>query len=161
MLDTNVFDFLYDNDLIDWINSFVNNGRIKLYVTHIQNDELKKIKDPIKKEQIKKIQVILISTSGAVVGTETKRGFEGSRIGFATIDGIREISKIAESSGTDTHPLGKKADELIVNTATEEKFDYLVSDDEDDIPKIAQKIESKVNVINCNEFQLLLESMNK
>ncbi len=159
MLDTNVFDFIYDNDLIDLVNSFVSKDRITFYVTHVQNDELKKIKDPVKKEQIEKIQCIIIQTSGTIVGTKTNRGFEGSRIGFATLDGIIEASKNEELSEMDTHPLGKSADKLIVNTAIKENMDYLVSND-NDIIGIVEKSESKVKVINCNDFKSLLDNMH-
>jgi len=78
MLDTNVFDFIYEMEAIDFVNSLASNGKIELYVTHIQNDELEKIKDPEKKEMVKTIHRKQIATSSGAVGTETNRGFEGS-----------------------------------------------------------------------------------
>jgi hypothetical protein len=54
MLDTNTFYYIYDNGLIDKINTSVNKGSIQLFATHIQLDEIQKSSDDVKKKAIRK-----------------------------------------------------------------------------------------------------------
>jgi rRNA-processing protein FCF1 len=54
MLDTNTFDYIYENNIIDKIKSSVLEGKLQLFATHIQIDEIQKASDDTKKETIKK-----------------------------------------------------------------------------------------------------------
>ena len=57
MLDTNALDFIFDNysSLVPKLETLVNSNILRLYITHIQLDEIEKIKNIAKRESIKKL----------------------------------------------------------------------------------------------------------
>ena len=81
MLDTNAFDFIFDNDLIDKVNALVKNGKIILCSTHVQDDEIEKIPYQIKKEKIKTIlyKPVIASVGFSATDEPTNRGYVGAR----------------------------------------------------------------------------------
>jgi hypothetical protein len=91
MLDTNAFDHIYDNKLTDKVRTAVDDGKIKLFATEAQNQEIEKIGDNARRLAIKqtaeRIQVTFLATSAAVVGLDKpgKKGFNGLRVGFAKV----------------------------------------------------------------------------
>ncbi len=165
MLDTNSYDFLHDNNLIEKFNTLVEKKVIENYGTHVQADEIEKISKPEKKNLIKQISCKFVPSSVGFVGVDyqSKRGFDGSKVGgFKIVDneGSEIIDKI-KTPPTSTHHLGNTADIAIVYTAIKESLEYLISDN-DDIFKIFEKLSEKINtnlkVITNQQFQILINN---
>jgi rRNA-processing protein FCF1 len=93
MLDANALDFIFEkySSLVPKLEPLVNSNILRLYITHIQRDEIEKMKKIAKRESIKKIikriKIQTINTSNAVVGTDSpsKHGFIGSKVGMAKL----------------------------------------------------------------------------
>jgi hypothetical protein len=72
MLDSNSFDYIYDYKLADNVRKAVDDGKIKLFATHVQQQEIEKIGDYTRKLVIKqmaeKMQVTFMETSAAAWG---------------------------------------------------------------------------------------------
>jgi hypothetical protein len=91
MLDSNSFDYIYDNKLTDNIREAVDNGKIKLFATNVQQQEIEKIGDNARKLGIERManmmQVTFMEISASVVGPDKpcKKGFNGSRVGMAKV----------------------------------------------------------------------------
>ena len=67
MLDTPVFDALAANGLaIERSNRLVAAGRLRVLLTHVQEDQLGGIKDPTKAQAVASIQVEKVPTAGAL-----------------------------------------------------------------------------------------------
>lgn len=118
MLDTNSYDFIHDNNLTEKFNHLVKEGKIENYGTHVQVDEIDKITDKDRIQQLKKIECEFIPSSVGFVGIDykSKRGFDGSKSGGCKVIG-EEDSKIIDEVKTpltQTHPLGNTADIAIV-----------------------------------------------
>lgn len=165
MLDTNAFDFIFENNLINNFNNLVEKQKIQNFSTYVQSDEIEKISDDNKKNKLKTISCQFIPSHVGFVGIdyESKRGFNGSRVdGFRVVG--EEDSKIIDQvkkSPTESHPLGNSADIAISFSAIKENLDYLISDN-DDLIKVFEKIKSQMNtktrVISNQNF---LKIMNK
>jgi len=145
MPDTNTFDHLYDNDLIDLTIDLINSNKISLSICQVQRDELDAISDQTKKSQIDLIPVSQIPSSIgfiAPIGRYT-RGFIGSKIGeFKHVnEQDKELVEPFKKLPTETHPSGNAGDITIVFTALKEGFDYLISND-DEVNTIFQGMHS-------------------
>ena len=150
MLDTNAIDFIFDNysSLVPKLETLVNSNILRLYITHIQLDEIEKIKNIAKRESIKKIigriKIQTINTSNAVVGTDSpsKHGFIGSKVGMAKIVDNSDADILKKLQRNTTNPMGNTADLSILFTAVKENMDYLVTH-------------------NIKDFKNLLKNMSK
>jgi hypothetical protein len=74
MLDTNTFDYIYDNGLIYKIKASIPKRSLEFFATHIQIDEIQKSSNDAKKKAIRKaienLHVKIIPTCATVVGIE-------------------------------------------------------------------------------------------
>lgn len=148
MLDSNTFDYIYENDLTNKLRDLTRREKIRLFITHVQKNEISKIKDLKKREYalnaIKTIPIDKVLTSAAIVGPEdSKHGFIGSQIGEARIvseTGAFELHDLTKHNMV--NPLKNSADLLILLTAIDENLDYLITQ-------------------NTNDFEFELETMKK
>lgn len=133
MLDTNTFDYLYDNNLIDTIIDLINSEKISLSICQVQRDELDAITDQIKRSEINRIPVVEIPCSIGFIGPAGRwtRGFIGSEIGSFRLvnDDVKDLVEPFKRRSTETHPSGNIGDLTIVYTALAEYFDCLISND--------------------------------
>lgn len=162
MVDTNAFDFIYDNDLIRFINKLVMSEQIELYVTHVQLDEIGKISNDEKKEKIMTVYYTPIVASVGFVGTSesTPRGYVGGRTdAFIVVneEDNKIINKVKRTL-TESHPLGNAADITIAFTAVKKEVDYLVSNDSG-IHNVLKKFTSAVKGITNDEFYEILKKI--
>jgi hypothetical protein len=139
MLDTNTFDYIYENDIIDKIKSSVLKEKLQLFATHIQIDEIQKPSDDTKKERIKKgienVHVKIISTFATVVGIGlekcSKHGFIGFKVGrqihLPSLQDDTVLFKDLKKVNI-KNPLKNTADLIILYTAVIEKMDFLATD---------------------------------
>ena len=181
MLDTNILDYIYDNDLSAYVDYFAQKGHVSLYVTNIQLDEIHEIpcKDIVKKlrqceitKMAHDMHVLTIHTSIGVVGSDDsitdyksskrKPGFKGSRVGHSSKVADLEESQIEELKklqGTKSgrNLIGKyTADNVILFTAMMEDMDYVATDD--------KKMENRIGVpkkIILPNFRLKIVNITK
>lgn len=171
-LDTNTFDYIYENDIIDKIKSSVLKWKLQLFATHIQIDEVQKsLSDDTKKETIKKaienVHVKIIPTSATVVGIGlekySKHGFIGSKVGgqirLPSHQDDTVLFKDLKKVNT-KNPLKNTADLIILYTAVIEKMDYLATDNINHFRKglkvFKENKNTKLELINNTEFEKLL-----
>jgi hypothetical protein len=71
MLDTNAFDYIIYNELTNKVQSAVDNGKLQLFATDVQRQEIDAIPNSARKQAIEQITKVLriefLPTSGAVV----------------------------------------------------------------------------------------------
>ena len=162
MMDTNAFDFIYDNNLIGFVNKLVTAEQIELYVTHVQLDEIEKISNEEKREKIKTVYYTPVVASVGFVGTSdsTSRGYVGARTDafIAVNEEDNEIVNKVKRNLTKTHPLGNAADITISFTAFKKNVDYLVSNDTG-IHNVLKEFTSKVEGITNDEFNTILQNI--
>src|SRR5215211_4649410 len=87
MLDTNTLDYIYDNKthLVPKLTN-LSKKHIHLYITHVQQEEINKIRNISKRTCINKIISVIgirrVFTSSAIIGIDepSKHGFIGSNI---------------------------------------------------------------------------------
>jgi hypothetical protein len=167
MMDTNAFDFIYDKNLTNRVRNAVDNGKLQLFATDVQKQEIEKISSIVRKQGLKqmaeKIRVMFIETSAAVVALDKpgKKGFNGSRVGMARVvseDDAQLLETLTKANSK--HPLKNKADLLTFYTAIKENMDHLITANMDDyvIPLEFFKIQrdTKVQVIDNKDFEKLL-----
>jgi hypothetical protein len=167
MLDTNTFDHIYDNDLTKKVQNATDNGKLLLFATDIQKQEIEGTPIETRKQGIKQaveeIRIKFIETAAAVVALDQqcKKGFHGSRVGEARVvsEDDRQLLE-ALTKVNIKYLLKNKADLLIFYTAVKENMDYLVTGNTQDFKKPLElfKIErdTKVQVINNTHFEKLL-----
>ena len=157
MLDANAFDFIFDNDshLVPKLEASVNSNKLSLYMTHIQLDEIEKIKNTDKRKRIKEIIKLIkiqnIPTSSAVVGIDSpsKHGFIGSKINMAKIMDDNDADILKKFQRNITNPMGDSADLSILYTAIKENMNYLVTNDirlEKLLKKISEEIPNTLEI---------------
>ncbi|HEX7141625.1 MAG TPA: hypothetical protein VF222_04025 [Nitrososphaeraceae archaeon] len=147
MLDTNTLDYIYTHQilLVSKLKSF-SKKHIHLYITHVQQDEINKMKDISKKSCINKIISIIgikrVLTASTVIGIdENKRGFTGSSIDmYELVDDIdlHVLEKLQKH--TPSNPMGNTADLSILYTAVKKKMDYLITDDTSDFEPMLKEM---------------------
>jgi predicted nucleic acid-binding protein len=142
MLDSNIFDaIIKDASLIDHLNALSAGGRLTILTTHVQEDELAQIPDPVKREQISKIRRTYVRTAGGVWGV--------SKYGMSTWgDGSQSGCSIGEIDST-SHK--HTADALIATTASADA-DVLVTND-DRLPKRMAETQARCKVWKFEEFR--------
>jgi hypothetical protein len=142
MLDSNAFDYIYDKKLTEKVRKAVDDGKVKLFATVAQRQEIAKISDSTRRQGLEqtseKIKVTLLETSAAVVGLDKpgKKGFNGSGVGMAKAvsdDDAQLLESLTKLNSK--HPLKNEADLLIFYTAIKENMDFLVTDNRDDFEK--------------------------
>jgi hypothetical protein len=135
-LDTNTFDYIYDKaGLTNKVQKAVDNGKIKLFATDVQKQEIEGIKNNEERKQgiqqvIKEIRVEFIETSAAVVALDQQceKGFPGSKVDSARIVSDEDGELLETVSKLSTECLFKnQADLLIFYTAIKENMDYVVT----------------------------------
>jgi hypothetical protein len=164
MLDTNTFDYIYDNGLSNKVQNATDSGKLKLFATDIQKQEIEGTPIETRKQGIKQlveeIRIKFIETSAAVVALDqqSKEGFRGSRVGEARLVSEKDRHLLEALTRVNIkHLLKNKADLLIFYTAVKENTDYLVTGNTEDFKKPLEllKIESdtRVQVINNTYFE--------
>jgi len=128
MLDTNIYDKLIENkELLDLLINLIETKKIIIITTHVQENEVKKIRNKLKKDKIRRIPRQIIPTNAAVWGF--------SELGSSSWGGgyLKE-----------TNHSNKLSDAMIGSTAFS-KADILVTED--------IKFYNKM-LINSNKFNL-------
>jgi hypothetical protein len=167
MLDSNALDYIYDNGLTEKVRKAAEDGKVKLFATDVQKQEITKILNRIRKQQIEqtaeKIQVTFLATSAAVVGIDKpgKKGFNGSRVGTAKVVSDNDAQLLeALTKVNSKHPLNNSADLLIFYTAIKENMDFLVTDNTNDFEKPLElfkiKRGTKLQLLNNKDIKNLL-----
>jgi hypothetical protein len=167
MLDANTFNHIYDNGLTNRVQNATDNGKLQLFATDIQKQEIEGTSNETRKQGIKQvveeIRIKFIETSAAVVALDQRcmKGFRGSKVGEARVisENDRQLLE-ALTKVNIKHLLKNKADLLIFYTAVKENMDYLVTGNMQDFKRPLElfKIErdTKVQVINNTHFEKLL-----
>jgi hypothetical protein len=145
MLDSNMFEYIYDNKLTDNVRRAVDEGKIKTFATDVQKQEIEKIAENTRKRGIKqmaeKIQVTFLETSACVVGLDKpgRKGFNGSRVGMAKVvsDNDAQLLEVLTKANI-KGPLKNKADLLICYTAIKENMDFLVTANTKDFENVLE-----------------------
>jgi rRNA-processing protein FCF1 len=166
MLDTNAFDYIYDNKLTDRVRKTVDNGKVKLFTTDVQKQEIEKISNSTRKQGIKhtaeEIQVTFIATSGAVPGLdpEDRAGYGGSRVGQSRVIDDREVHLLETITRRGIRrQLKNSGDLLTLITAMKENKDYLVTNDADferSLNVLKMEIDSELQIMGYEDFKRLL-----
>jgi flagellar biosynthesis protein FlhB len=149
MLDTNTLDYIYMNNihLVPKLKNF-SKKHIHLYITHVQQEEINKIRNTSKRNCINKIISIIgikrIFTTSTIVDTNkstNKHGFMGSSIDIYELvdDSNLDILKKFQQSIT-SNPSSNMADLSILYTAIKKKMDYLITDNTSDFESMLQKM---------------------
>jgi predicted nucleic acid-binding protein len=121
-IDTNIGDFLWDEELIEEVNDLIEEDEMELLVTHIQIDEWKGISEEEKRQGIMSLDWEKLPTGAAVFGVSR---FDESRFGDGSEGGLSiEVIRNKHGEGEYKHT----EDSLIASTA-ERDADYLVSND--------------------------------
>ena len=132
MLDTNTLDYIYINQrlLVPKLKKY-SKYHSNLYITHIQQDEINKIKDITKIECINKIISIIgikrILTSTIMdIDEPSKYEFNDSNIGLYELVDDSDDSHILRKlqRNTSVNPIGNFADLSILYSAVKKKMDY-------------------------------------
>jgi hypothetical protein len=167
MLDTNTFDHIYDKGLTNKVQNTVDNGKLQLFATDVQKQEIEKIPNHTRKQGIKqtveKIRVNFIETSGAVVALDQKgkKGYDGSRVNKARVISAQDKQLLETLTKINIeHHLKNSADLLIFYTAIKENMDCLVTRNTDDFKKplelFKKERDAKVQVMHNTDFEQLL-----
>lgn len=119
MLDTMIYDKVVDTpEMLELLLRLIDGGKVEIFATHIQEDELAKIPDERKRAEVAKIPRQEIPTSGMVWDTskwDKSTWGDGSESGVS-IDEIRSEKR------------GHTRDALIATSASA-NADVLVTDD--------------------------------
>jgi len=148
MPDTNTFDFLYENKLLEKLSNLIKKTTFSLVICRVQMDEIEKISEPEKKKIIQSISIEKIPTWIGWVGVEDRynRGYLAPRVDWfkAVNDEDAVIVNKYRRGRTPTRPVGNEGDLAIVYTAIKEGMDYLVSDDKE-IIRVYDRLKSDFN----------------
>jgi hypothetical protein len=139
MLDTNSFDYIFKQQLLQKMVSAKAKGRAEFYFTTVQRDEIEAFqnKEPGKyqyvQEVIQKVPVEEVYIHGAYLGLDadavTKRGYRAPRFGHVTLADHDPLFDQPNSKLTSSRPVGHRGDLNIIITAHYENMDYIVTDD--------------------------------
>ena len=152
LIDTNIGDFLWDEELIEEVNTLIEEKEMELLVTHIQIDEWKGISEEEKHQGIMSLDWEKLPTGAAVFGVSR---FDESRFGDGSEGGLNiEVIRNKHGEGDYKHT----EDSLIASTA-ERDADYLVSNDRRMKNQVRKK--GTVQVINQKEFRDKIEELPK
>jgi hypothetical protein len=167
MLDSNTFDYIYNNGLTNKVQKAVNDGTLQLFATDVQYQEIEKIPNDTRKQAIiqtaEEIRVRFIETSAMVFALDQpgKKGFDGSRVGHARFASEQDIQLLETLTKVNMkHPLKNKADLLTFYTAIKENMNYLVTENMDDFKKplelFKRERNTKLQIIHSTDLEKLL-----
>ena len=168
MLDTNCFDFIFNNKLLQKMVNARANGKAEFYITTVQLDEIEafKYKDRAKysyvKQVIEKVPVDELCIYGGYFGTDepTSRGYRGPRIGHTVLGAHDPLFDQPRSKLTKRRPLGDRGDLDIIHTAHYNNIDYVVTDDKNPFRNIVKQLQiqlsSKLKVISNIDLPMFL-----
>lgn len=147
MLDTNCFDFIFNNRLLQKMVIAREKEKAEFYLTTVQLDEIEAYKDkqPIKhhyvQEVIEEVPVSEAYIYGVYMGTDepSSRGYRGPRIGHAILTEHDSLFDQPKSKRTKSHPLGDLGDIEIIRTAYYMDMDYIVTDNKE--PPFSTRVE--------------------
>jgi rRNA-processing protein FCF1 len=174
MLDTNVLDYIYDNDLSWQINWFIRNGNVSFYITYVQIAETEGIialsSDSIIRKHslihtILAIDVKLIPMASSVAGTikQSRRGYKVPQVGTFKVTSDNVAAELRKYQGSkNSNPIGRnEADLEILHTAIDEDMDFVVTNDKNMkklLPKLRLK-PTRLKVIDNNDLIGFLDSL--
>ena len=149
LIDTNIGDFLWNEDIIEKVNALIEEEKIRILVTHIQIDEWSNIPEEGKRSEIMDIGWEKIPTSGAVLDVSK---FDNCRLGDGSAGGLSIEVIRNQKDGEYTHT----EDSLIASTA-ERDADCLVTEDR----RLRNQVEKKgtVKVKDKEEFRKYLSKI--
>ena len=149
MLDTNTLDYIYTHNtqLVPKLKNFSKKD-IHLYITHIQQDEINKIRNISKRNCINKIISIIgikrIFTASTIIGTGksiNKHGIMDSEIDMYDLVDVNDLDILKKfQKSTASNPISNIADLSILYTAVKKKMDYLITDNTSDFESMLQKM---------------------
>jgi hypothetical protein len=148
MLDTNTFDYIYTNKilLVPKLKNFSKKNN-HLYITHIQQDEINKMKDVYKKSCINKIiastGIKRIFTSSMIIATNQPIKYDliGSMIDMCELVDNGDLNILEKLQKYNlTNPMGNTADLSILYTAVKKKMDYLITDNTSDFAPMLKQM---------------------
>ncbi|HJT85514.1 MAG TPA: hypothetical protein VJ697_13620 [Nitrososphaeraceae archaeon] len=148
MLDTNTLDYIYTNQrlLVPKLKKY-SKYHTNLYITHIQQNEINKIKDITKIDCINKIISIIgikriITSTIMDIDEPSKYEFNDSNIGLYEIVDDSDDSHILRilQRNTCVNPIGNLADLLILYTAVKKKMNYLITDNISDFEPMLKEL---------------------
>jgi hypothetical protein len=171
MLDTNCFDFIFNQGLLQKMVTARAEGKAEFYFTIVQRDEIEafKDKDPAKyqyvQEVIEKVPIEEVYLHGAYLGidedTDTKRRYHGPRFGHMTFEEHDPLFDQLKSKLTDSHPLGDRGDLEIIRTAYYKKMDCIVTKNKEPFTSLVKQLQvergSKLKVISHTDLPAFLQ----
>lgn len=149
MLDSNSFDYIYENKLADRFQKAVNDGKVRLFATDVQEQELEKISNDTRKQGIKQmakeVHVTFIETSAMVAGLDRPgtKGFNGSRANWSRAVSREDAQLLEQLKDNSKNPLKNTADLLTFYTAYERNMDYLITANIHDFKKLLEFFKTK------------------
>jgi hypothetical protein len=176
MVDTNIFDHIYNNNLAAKVKNFVDNGIISVFATSVQWDELGGMSDIKVKSTIENMmrQTLSLKTIPYYLSfvsdypEEPQRpGFQRSRVGGAAAsdldeDQIKELKSLCGPTNG-RNPIGtKRADIMIIATAMKNDMDFAVTKDEEwkklveELKRVLRMPGSRMEVVTINKKDLIL-----
>jgi rRNA-processing protein FCF1 len=180
MFDSDVFDYIYENNLFGMVKYFVDNKIINMFVTPVQLAEINAISEPKRKEEITKMvydfSVEIIPPSLAIIGIEPSNsihqrpGFQCLKIEDVIISDLDRTQELElsnlQGSKEGRNKIGKySADIMILFTAMKRGMDYVITADRNWVNRLRQikrimKSNSRLSVIDISKNNLI-EFLNK
>jgi len=169
MLDTTTLNHIYDNNLTNKVQRAVDNGKLQLFATDVQKQEIAGIRNDEKRKQglkhaVEEMRVEFIETSDMVVALdldqESRRGFRGSKVGsrIPSDEDVPLLKRLVRENKI--NPLKKRGDISTFYTAVKENMDYLVTENTADFKGLLEifKIERDtiLQIKNHTKFEELL-----
>jgi hypothetical protein len=166
MLDTNAFDYIYDSKLTVKVREAVDDGRVRLFASDAQSQEIERFSNSTRKRGLKqtakKIRVTYIETSGAIAALdqECEDGFRGSRVEWAKVIDCREKKLLEKIIHMGMRRLLKNSsDVLTLFTAIKENIGCLVTNDggfEKSLRVLKKELDTELQIISHEDFGRLL-----
>jgi hypothetical protein len=144
MLDTNIFDAIITTPgLVKHLQSLTASDRLDIVVTHVQEDELARIQDAAKREEVQEVPRRLVATSVFLMGFSP---LGAARLGGGDDRGL-SLDEFAERN--------RVPDAVIALTAAAgaEEVEAFVTED----ARLARSVTAKAKTLkvwNFNEFRL-------
>lgn len=145
MFDSMVYDKIAAADLVDKINDLSAGGKIIIYTTHVQEDELSRIPGKELRKRIAKLKQTPTPTSATILGV-SKLG--KSCLGDGAVSGL-PVGSIRLDKG------GHAADALIASTAASQAYVFVTEDER--LGKRVKKLTNTIAVWSFSEFKVWLD----
>ena len=171
MLDTNCFDFIFEQGLLQEMVTARAEGKAEFYFTTVQRDEIEAFKDKDLAKYhyvlkvIEKVPVEEAYICGVYLGidedTDTNRGYRAPRIGHVTMADHDPLFDQPKSRLKPNRPLGDRGDLNIIRSAYHENMDYIVTDDaKGPFTRIVEKLQvdrgAKLKVMSSSQLSQFL-----